>query len=89
MEPLYRNFPHAKTKYDLPNFKRSRQPFDQLSVLTANIVAIQPSMKEEVKYDLETIGLQTAPGMGPVSAMAIKTFAPSLEGFMRGHDFAT
>ncbi|AML51994.1 hypothetical protein RC74_12580 [Falsihalocynthiibacter arcticus] len=41
-----------------------------------------------MKTDPETIRLQTALGIDPVSAMAIKAFAPPMEGFKRGRDFA-
>lgn len=61
---------------------------DQLSVLTDKVFAIELRLKEESKSDPETIRLQTAPGIGPISAMAIKAFAPPLEGFKRGRDFA-
>ena len=36
----------------------------------------------------ETALLQTMPGIGPVSAMAIKAFAPPMEDFKSGRDFA-
>jgi transposase len=49
---------------------------------------IEKRLKEEAKSDPETIRLQTAPGVGPVSAMAIQAFAPPMEGFRRGRDFA-
>ena len=32
--------------------------------------------------------LQTMPGLGPITAVAIETFAPSMETFRRGRDFA-
>src|SRR5439155_23976198 len=32
--------------------------------------------------------LQTMPGVGPITAMAIETFAPPMEVFRRGRDFA-
>jgi transposase len=61
---------------------------DQLSVCTDKIVVIDRRLKDEAKSDPETIRLQTAPGIGPVSAMAIKAFAPPLEGDKRGRNFA-
>jgi transposase len=66
----------------------SRVHLDQLSVCTDKIVVMERRLKDEAKSDPETIRLQTAPGIGPVSAMAIKAFAPPLEGFKRGRDFA-
>ena len=49
---------------------------------------IERRLRDEACDDPETVRLQTAPGIGPVSAMAIKAFAPPMEGFRRGRDFA-
>jgi transposase len=49
---------------------------------------IERKLREEARSDPEIVRLQTAPGIGPVSAMAIKAFAPPMEGFRRGRDFA-
>ena len=65
-----------------------RVHLDQLGVLDVRISGIERRLKEEAKSDPETIRLQTAPGVGPVSAMAIQAFAPPMEGFRRGRDFA-
>lgn len=75
---------------DLPSIvmELSRVHLDQLSVITDKVVAIERRLKEEPKSDPETIRLQTAPGIGPVSAMAIKAFSPPLESFKRGRDYA-
>ncbi|WP_323033637.1 transposase [Paracoccus sp. (in: a-proteobacteria)] len=32
--------------------------------------------------------LQTMPGVGPITALAIEAFAPAMESFKRGRDFA-
>jgi len=68
---------------DLPSIviDLSRVHLDQISILTDKIVVIERRLKEESKSDPETIRLQTAPGIGPVSAMAIKAFSPPMEGF--------
>ena len=75
---------------DLPSIviDLSRVHLDHLGTLTDKIVLIERRLKDEAKSDPETIRLQTAPGIGPVSAMAIKAFSPPLEGFKRGRDFA-
>ena len=36
----------------------------------------------------ETVRLMTIPGIGPVTAMAIRAFAPPMESFRRGRDFS-
>ena len=57
---------------------------DQLSILNDKITGIQRRLKDEAKSDPETIRLQTASGVGPVTAMALKAFAPDFAGFKRG-----
>lgn len=61
---------------------------DQLQTCDERIAVIERRLRDEARSDPETIRLQTAPGIGPVSAMAIKAFAPPMEGFKRGRDFA-
>ncbi len=68
---------------DLPSvvIQLSRVHLDQISTCTDKIVVIERRLKEEAKSDPETVRLQTAPGVGPVSAMAVKAFSPPMEGF--------
>lgn len=61
---------------------------DQLGILNDRIAGIEKRIKDEAKSDPESIRLQTAPGVGPLTAMAIKAFAPDFAGFRRGRDFA-
>jgi len=49
---------------------------EQIGSLDIRIMRTEKRLKEEAKSDPETIRLQTAPGVGPVSAMAIQAFAP-------------
>lgn len=65
-----------------------RLHLEQIGILDVRIRGIQKRLKDAAKSDPETIRLQTAPGVGPVSAMAIQAFAPPMEGFRRGRDFA-
>lgn len=66
----------------------ARVHLDQLQVCNERIALIERRLRDEAGNDPETARLQTAPGIGPVSAMAIKAFAPPMEGFRRGRDFA-
>lgn len=61
---------------------------NQLESCNTNIAVVERPMKEEAKRDPEALFLQTAPGIGPVSAMAIKAFGPDMNSFRRGRDFA-
>lgn len=75
---------------DLPPLvvELARLHLDQLQTCSDRIAVIERRLRDEARSDLEAVRLQTAPGIGPVSAMAIKAFAPPLEGFRRGRDFA-
>lgn len=75
---------------DLPPLvvELARVHLDQLQVYNERIALIERRLRDEACDDPETVRLQTAPGIGPVSAMAIKAFAPPMEGFRRGRDFA-
>ena len=65
-----------------------RLHLEQIDSLDAKIRSMEKDLKEAARTDPDTIRLQTAPGVGPVSAMAIQAFAPPMEGFRRGRDFA-
>jgi transposase len=75
---------------DLPPLvvELARLLLDQLQTCSERIAVIERKLREEARSDPEIVRLQTAPGIGPVSAMAIKAFAPPMEGFRRGRDFA-
>ena len=75
---------------DLPPLviELARLHLDQLQTCSERIAVIERRLRDEARNDPETVRLQTAPGIGPVSAMAIKAFAPLMEGFKRGRDFA-
>lgn len=66
----------------------SRLHLDQLQLCNEKIAGIERRLRDEARSDPETVRLQTAPGIGPVSAMAIRAFAPAMESFRRGRDFA-
>ena len=60
---------------------------DQLQSCNTNMTVVERQMKEE-KRDPEALRLQTAPGIGPVSARAIRAFGPDMYSFRRGRDLA-
>lgn len=61
---------------------------DQIETLTQKITEIEKHLREAAKSDPDSIRMQTAPGIGPITAMAIKAYAPDFAGFKRGRDFA-
>jgi len=52
------------------------------------ISILERRLREEARQDPDAIRLQTAPGIGPVNALAIRALAPEMTSFRRGRDFA-
>ena len=61
---------------------------DQIDRLSDKIAVLEKAAAHEAKRGAMTRRLQTMPGVGPITAMAIETFAPPMEVFKRGRDFA-
>lgn len=65
-----------------------RMLLEQIAHLTAQINALKAriaAMSNEAEIPRQ---LQTMPGVGPITALAVETFAPPMEQFRRGRDFA-
>ena len=60
----------------------------QIAGLDGKIEALDKELRARARHDEEVARLMTIPGVGPVCASAIQAFAPPLEGFRRGRDFA-
>jgi transposase len=75
---------------DLPQLARDicRELLGQIAQLTNRINALKKTINTMSKEAETSRRLQTMPGMGPISALAVETFAPSMEQFKRGRDFA-
>lgn len=61
---------------------------DQISNLTTRISELDKRMRAEARKAETARRLQTMPGVGPVTAVAIESFAPAMTTFRRGRDFA-
>ena len=75
---------------DLPDLVR-QECRDLLELIEETTVRIAAKLKRIKALSTETEAakrLQTMPGVGPLSALAIEAFAPPLETFARGRDFA-
>ena len=74
----------------LPDLVRDlgRLYLDQIALLTTRLDELDKRMAEEAKRSTVSARLQRMPGIGPITAMAIETFAPSMVAFRRGRDFA-
>ncbi len=60
----------------------------QIAGLTEQIASLEARLHAEAARDTTARRAQTMPGVGPVTAMALAAFAPPIETFRRGRDFA-
>ncbi|MTH60889.1 IS110 family transposase [Paracoccus litorisediminis] len=61
---------------------------EQIQHLVTRIDGLEHRLKAASDQSDTARRLKTMPGIGPITAMAIETFAPNMEGFRRGRDFA-
>ncbi|MDE0150702.1 MAG: IS110 family transposase [Rhodospirillaceae bacterium] len=60
----------------------------QIAGFDDKIAGLEKEVRSEAYRDEDAVRLMSVPGIGPVCALAIQAFAPPLEGFGRGRDFA-
>jgi transposase len=80
----------ADDKVPLPDLVRAlcNIYLDQITSVNEKLDAIECRIAAEAKQSSTARRLQKMPGIGPVCAMAVMTFAPPMENFRRGRDFA-
>ena len=61
---------------------------DQIQMLGTKIEALDRQLRAAAGQAEATRRLQTMPGVGPITAVAVETFAPPMTTFRRGRDFA-
>ena len=61
---------------------------DQIALFDERIGALDHEIKGRAKTDEATSRLMTAPGVGPMCATTIQAFAPPMEEFSNGREFA-
>lgn len=61
---------------------------DQIAGLSKKIASLDGELRRRASADDTVRRLMTIPGVGPISAAAITTFAPPMETFSKGRDFA-
>src|SRR6204780_214991 len=61
---------------------------EQIAALDEKTRDLDKRLRDAAGRDGASKRLQTMPGVGPVTAVAVETFAPPMEGFRRGRDFA-
>ena len=62
--------------------------FDRIVELNAEIDSLEKEVHVCARRDEDAARLMTIPGVGPITAMALQAFAPPMESFQRGRDFA-
>ena len=65
-----------------------RMYLDQISLCSEKIVQLERTLRFDAARSKMTVRLQTMPGIGPITALAVEAFAPPMESFRRGRDFA-
>jgi transposase len=61
---------------------------EQIDRLSSKIAELEKTLRREAQCGEDTRRLQTMPGIGPITAMAVEAFAPPMTTFKRGRDFA-
>ena len=74
----------------IPDLARAicRMLIEQIAHLTDRINALKARIADMSNAAATPRRLQTMPGVGPITALAVETFAPPMEQFRRGRDFA-
>ena len=78
------------TSSDFPPLAREicRELLDQIANLSGRINVMKKRIDAIAREGETSRRLQTMPGVGPISALAVETFAPPMDQFKRGRDFA-
>ena len=66
----------------------ARLLLDQIAGLSEKVAELDAELRRRVGTDDTARRLTTIPGIGPITAAAITTFAPPMETFSKGRDFA-
>lgn len=75
---------------DLPSVARAAclGILEQIDNLSGHLEGLNNQINELGKEGQTARLLQTMPGVGPITALAVEAFAPPMESFRRGRDFA-
>ena len=68
--------------------KLGRMYLKQITEYDTRIKGLEQHIRKLAKADEDVCRLMTIPGIGPICAMAIRAFAPPMETFKNGRDFA-
>lgn len=76
------------TGLDVIVVETARLYLDQIEALSSRISSLEKALRSEAKRSQSNARLMSMPGMGPITAMAVEAFAPTMVTFRRGRDFA-
>ena len=88
MKVLAEAVENETTQLPLLVVELARVFLEQVDGLSKKIAELEKATAHEAARGATTCRLQTMPGVGPITAMAIETFAPPMTVFKRGRDFA-
>ena len=88
MKVLAEAIEETTTRLPLLVVELARVFLEQIDGLSKRIAELENATVHESARGATTRPLQTMPGVGPITAMAIETFAPPMDVFKRGRDFA-
>ncbi len=66
----------------------SRLLLEQIAILDQKVADLDGRIRRAASHSASTRRLQPMPGVGPVTAVAVETFAPDMSTFQTGRDFA-
>ena len=61
---------------------------EQIEQLNAKVADLEKTLCREAQFGEEKRHLQTMPGIGPITTMAVEAFAPPVQPFKRSRDFS-
>jgi len=75
---------------DIPSLavEMAEMHFDRIHRLSLDIATLTEKIKAHCASSQTARRLQTMPGIGPIAAMVIEAFAPDMQTFAKGRDFA-
>jgi transposase len=88
VQELRRIIETAETGIDGLIIETAHLYLEQIEQVSSHISKLEKTLKAEADHSERSKRLMTMPGVGPVTAMAVEAFAPSLSVFRRGRDFA-
>ncbi|MEO1343678.1 MAG: IS110 family transposase [Pseudomonadota bacterium] len=87
--PFLRNA-HSAIEEDVPPLLKpiAETYLHQILSLTKQIDAFEKALRKEARENEEMRRMQSMPGIGSITALAVEAFSPPIEDFRRGRDFA-